>query len=225
MAFGLPSPMVNAEKLGAMARKNTLSPMLASSTPSVEPERVTGPSISAPADPAAPAAPPVYGGKTGAALARDKDYIRDQVNKGWNQRYGTDAPEDEQTKWLGYAMRPDVYGDRKIRVGWNPYLYDRLATPGSEGASSVDPGDETVVGYSSGVDTPMGALDPGASSAGGDNSLLAQILAQLSDRGSASNAPAIVGSDGQDAAGAFLRRRNGARDNARRDVFRGGMEA
>lgn len=88
-----------------------------------------------------------WDGLTGSALANNPDYIRSQINQGWNQRYGTDAPADQMDYWLNKATTPDVYTGGAIHQGWNPYLMDRLVNPNSAGASGVSPGTDTIIGY------------------------------------------------------------------------------
>lgn len=131
--------------------------------------------------------------KTGLARATDRDYITSEVNRGFQQRYGRDATPDELNYWMNKALTPDEYSDNNIRVGWNPYWYDRLATPGHEEAS--DPrlaGTEGIVGRGTGGPATRPMTMPTVMGSGIDQRLqgdpLARIRAALDQVGGRSSA-------------------------------------
>lgn len=91
-----------------------------------------------------------WDGLTGAALARNPDYMRSEINRGFQERYGRNATDEEMKYWVDKASNPDEFSDGYTRVGWNPYWYDRLANPASDAASGVNAGMDTVVGRNGG---------------------------------------------------------------------------
>lgn len=99
-----------------------------------------------------------WDGLSGRDLANNPDYIRSEITRGFQERYGRAPSDDEMQQWMGYATKPDVYTGGAVHQGWNPYLYDRLATPGHEGASGVSPGTDTLIGYDN---APGGGMSGG----------------------------------------------------------------
>lgn len=86
--------------------------------------------------PTAPATPaPTGTNRYGNAANLDPAYIRQQVVNAFAKRGGQPPTEADIQYWVNKALNPDIYSDRQVRVGWNPYWEDRLIT----GSDSSDP--------------------------------------------------------------------------------------
>ena len=84
------------------------------------------------------------GNAYGTKANLDKDYLTTQIKAAFAKKGITNPAQSDIDYWINKASNPEMYSDRKVRVGWNPYLEQRLVT----GQASADPslaGDEGVL--------------------------------------------------------------------------------
>jgi hypothetical protein len=80
------------------------------------------------------APPPASSSTFGTNVNLDPAYLEQQIRAAFARAGRTPTAEDI-SYWIGKASTPDIYSDRQVRIGWNPYWEDRIFT----GSDSSDP--------------------------------------------------------------------------------------
>jgi len=125
--------------------------------------------VSAPAQTLGDGAANKYGGRANL----DPAYLTQQITASFQKRLGRVPTAQELAESIRYASTPDVYSDNKTRVGWNPYLEERM----TQKVASADPnlaGDEGVLDGYSGM-TRQGSMAQEQGLAGGGDALASMV--------------------------------------------------
>lgn len=94
----------------------------------------------------------------GNSVNLDPAYIDQQISKSYADAHGgAQIPAALLAQERKYALTPDTYSDGNTRVGWNPYLADRM----NKNSASSDPrlaGDEGIIHGVAGAGSGAGSL-------------------------------------------------------------------
>ena len=127
--------------------------------------------VSAPSQTLGDGAANQYGGRANL----DPAYLTQQITASFQNRLGRAPTAQELAESIRYASTPDVYSDNRTRVGWNPYLEERM----TQKVASADPnlaGDEGVLeGYGGMTRQGSMAQEQGLATGGGGDALASMV--------------------------------------------------